>query len=76
MNRRFRTLRTAIEPPGPQLELVLASAVWGIQPLVFPLDFVQRIQQFYAAEARDLDAAGPAAAIVEPEPAGSGGTGS
>ena len=62
MNRRFRALRTAIEQPGPQLELVLASAVWGVQPLVFPPDFVQRIQQFYAAEARTLDAAGPAAA--------------
>jgi serpin B len=62
VNRRFRALRTAIEPPGPQLELVLASAVWGLQPLVFPPDFVQRIQQFYAAEARTLAAAGPAAA--------------
>jgi serpin B len=62
MNRRLRALRTAIEQPGSQLELVLASAVWGVQPLVFPPDFVQRIQQFYAAEARTLDAAGPAAA--------------
>ena len=62
MNRRFRALRTAIEQPGPQLELVLASAVWGVQPLVFPPDFLQRIQQFYAAEARTLDSAGPAAA--------------
>jgi serpin B len=62
MNRRFRTLRTAIEPPGPQLELVLASAVWGIQPLVFPPDFLQRIQKFYAAEAQTFDSAGPAAA--------------
>jgi serpin B len=62
MNRRFRTLRTAIDHPGPQLELVLASAVWGVQPLVFPPDFLQRIQQFYAAEARTLDSAGSAAA--------------
>jgi serpin B len=62
MNRRFRALRTAIEQPGPRLELVLASAVWGIQPLVFPPDFLQRLQKFYAAEARTLDSVGPAAA--------------
>jgi serpin B len=62
VNRRFRALRTAIEQPGPQLELVLASAVWGVRPLVFSPEFLQRIQQFYAAEARTLDAAGPAAA--------------
>jgi serine protease inhibitor len=61
MNRRLRALRTAIEQPGPQLELVLASAVWGVRPLVFPSDFLQRIQEFYAAEARTLDAAGPTA---------------
>jgi serine protease inhibitor len=62
MNRRLRALRTAIEQPGPQLELVLASAVWGVKPLVFPPDFLQRIQEFYAAEARILDSTGPAAA--------------
>ncbi|MGH8067920.1 MAG: serpin family protein [Candidatus Entotheonellia bacterium] len=62
MNRRIRALRTAIEQAGPQLELVLASAVWGVKPLVFPPDFLQRIQEFYAAEARILDSAGPTAA--------------
>ena len=62
MNRRLCTLRTAITQPGPRLELALASAVWGIKPLVFPPDFLQRIQEYYAAEARILDSAGAAAA--------------
>src|SRR5262245_63375904 len=56
MNRRLRALRTAIEQLGPQLELVLASAVWGVKPLMFPPDFQQRIQEFYAADVQILDA--------------------
>lgn len=64
MNRRLRALRTAIEQPGPQLELVLTSAVWGVRPLAFPPDFLERIQEFYTAEARILDSAGPAAAEI------------
>jgi serine protease inhibitor len=89
MNQRLRALRTAIAQPGPQLELVLASAIWGVKPLVFPPAFVQRIQEFYAGEARILEAAGPAAAesinrwvshktngkIVDPEPVGTAGAG-
>ena len=62
MNRRLRALHTAIEQLGPQLTLVLASAIWGVKPLIFPPDFQQRIQEFYAAEVRTLDAVASAAA--------------
>ena len=62
MNRRLRALRTAIEQLGPQLELVLASAVWGVKPVMFPPDFRQRIQEFYAADVQILDATAPVAA--------------
>lgn len=62
VNRRFRDLRVEVEQPGPRIEVDLANAVWGPPGVAFNAEFLQRVQEFYAAEARTLDAPGPAAA--------------
>lgn len=62
LNGRFRDLRIEVEHPGHQLEVDLANAVWGPPGTSFDAAFLQRVREFYAAEARTLDMAGPAAA--------------
>jgi serpin B len=62
LNDRFRDLRIQMEQPGKQLEVDLANAVWGSSGTSFDAAFLQRIREFYAAEARTLEVAGPAAA--------------
>ena len=62
LNGRFRDLRIEVEQPGQQLEIDLANAVWGPPETSFDAGFLQRIREFYAAEARTLEGAGPAAA--------------
>jgi serine protease inhibitor len=62
VNRRFRDLRVLVEEPGGGLDVDLANAVWGPPGAAFDPDFVRRVQQFYAAEARILDQAGSASA--------------
>jgi serpin B len=64
LNRRFRDLRVEVEQPGHQLEVDLANAVWGPPGASFDAAFPQRVQEFYAAEVRILNVAGPAAAEV------------
>lgn len=62
VNQSFRALRTALERRGPQIELVIANGVWTASGLPLAADFLQRIQEFYAAEAQALDPGDPGAA--------------
>jgi serpin B len=64
VNRFFRDLRTRAEQPGPQLEVDLASAVWGLPGTTFDARFQARAREFYAAEVRSLAEAGAAGAEV------------
>jgi serine protease inhibitor len=62
VNQRFGALRTALEQRGPQLELAIANGVWTDGGLRLSADFLQRIQECYAAEAQILAPGDPGAA--------------
>jgi serine protease inhibitor len=61
---RFRALRTELGQPGPQLELLLATAIWANAQTAFSADFLQRVHDSLDAEPRTLDAADPGAAQI------------
>jgi serine protease inhibitor len=62
VNRRFRDLRMQVGRPGGPPDLALANAVWAPPGAAFDADFVSRVQEFYAGEARTLEFGGSAAA--------------
>src|SRR5262249_25982137 len=58
----FRALRTTFDQRRSEGELSIANGVWTDSRLPLSPDFLQRLQEFYAAVAQTLDSGDPGAA--------------
>jgi serine protease inhibitor len=61
LNQANQVLAKDLQQADPQVKLAIANSLWGAQGFEFKPDFLQRTQDFYRAEVRNLDFSSPSA---------------